>query len=1670
MQLAIKKSVMTMLSLLVLLGTLGLTVPPAPAAAAGGEFIIDNGDPGFDQSGFSDATSVRGYNGSSTVYTGYYGSYATWTPAESDAFEPGEYTVYVYLVKRTSGNATAELEVHHGGAASPDAQPFDLDQQAASGFEELGTYTFTGAAGEYVRLAKQTGSSGYVHADAVKFVRAPDGNTNARLADLSIQGGGVLDPAFSPTVTAYTYEALPSTASIVLVPTAEDAAAEIRVNGQVTASGEPAPAVTLQVGYTDVEVEVRAEDRSYRQTYALTVFRAPQGGGGPAVLENDAYIVTGQADRSFVIEQKASGASAVFDPTFTVVYSDDNPRKGTGKLTGAPWRSGNGDVNYTVLAWDGNTDFSAAPGTRAVHTATYAVYDGAAIDWLYERGDGYTLHASLALEPGSGEPQLSYTLTPSAARYYSVGFTGAPGASPEQTDWIYQPPIWQEQRVPDKSYLTEESRSTLPVVMYGQQGRSVGVAADPQQLPFRLATLANSGFGLLIRDDAGQMTPSVYAPVYGGEGSYRAEPYTFALRLFVREDDSYGTYKHLAKELFAFDAYRENGETTLNETLDNLVDFILNTSGYNYSYWDEEYKAYDYVNDKPGYGRQQSAVYALALAMVRDSRELYEERALPTIEYLASRKTQYTKLNGYDAQYPMGGPVRNYIEDWVTLYEMTGSRTPAFAELFEDGMRLKAANLGAPADWKAIIDAQASYTREQALDHAKRWLQPLMAAYRLTGESEYLSDARKVADDYIAYRLEEAATDYYDAQSSFWTDLAPMYYALLELYELTGEAKYEAAFVAGMKPFAQYIQLAPQVPEGEVTLGGQTVPAWSLSEIGLTSEAAGTSHSHRGIFMPYYSGYLALAAAYADDDFLRDLAASSLIGRYGNYPGYTLRGEYSPVFGDPDYPLQWYATYSNTAHMNHPLPMASMIIEYMVADAFDRSERGIVFPSRYSDTGAYFKNKVYGDRPGRFYDEQGVNLWMPKELLTTDNKQANYIAGYGNGKLYLALTNPSDTAQTVTVQLNEELVTYGASHTARLWQGDIEQGAVQLLDGAVTVTIAAGGLTALAIDGVTAQTELQQELQSSGDGQLRRTSMAQACTPFGSMSGMVLSAGPELSSAYLYASTGQDAARSMTLHYAIDGGAWQTMTRDRYPFEFTVPLGSGAEEIVYYMVDSEERSSEEQRLWLSEAADTGSVTDTTIEACPQPEPLEPDPGEEPSGPPVLAYTEDFESGAPQDWSAPAGTWTAVTEGTNNGVYRIDATTQGQEEGMLLGGDVTWSDYAVAAKVKAHANGTSGYASGITARASDADNLYLLRLHWSLGKAQLLKKQDGVWTTLKGSDSLALELEQWYTLKLDVQGNQLRGYVDGELVLEMEDDSLSYGGIGARVWNQEVSFDDYQVWLYDTPRRMPLYDEDFEDGQAAGWTYSGGGTWTVGAEDQSQALRHTSPSGEGIASAGSASWTDYAVEADIRYLNASTIIQSGLAARYADVDNYYLLRLFSDTSTVQLFKKQDGQMTALGEASMSVVAGQWYRLKLEVEGERIRGYVNGVQRIAVSDSEPLTAGGIAIVALDEPLAADNVKATAILTPRKLAVLPELRELEIDGTLQLEALLADDDSAYPGVRWYSDAPEIATVDAAGLVTGHAAGEAKIRAVPISTLPEEPVHPVEVSVTVTEASPGE
>jgi len=883
------------------------------------------------------------------------------------------------------------------------------------------------------------------------------------------------------------------------------------------------------------------------------------------------------------IQIQSGNTNYSFTPTFTVLYNATDP-----DMMLKPMNIKN--LSYNVLTWkvkdSSKADFvqkpigkeTAGDGfddrilRKAAEKRTGAIHNvGESTSIIANRvrhaGDttffefpasSKFLFKAYVLKKAKPYPILQYELQPLVQGYFSIGYTGAPSLTKENAAGIWQPLIWQEKRIPENAFLTPAFMATLPTTMVFDGKNTIGVMASPDAIPFQpLPVLANSQFGIGLINSQKNIQPSVYAPIPGGYKSKMnaGEPFRFELHLVVEPQTINRTYESIARKIFGFKDYRSNAISTLNKTLDNIVDYSMSS----YTWYVDSLKGYAYATDVPGAVKNVSSLNPLELAIVRDDVNMFEKRAYPQIEYMLSREKFLFSLDSTQKiQNPsrrLKGPVAP-LSELGALYTVLGKQNPFLLQF----MKKEYAN-----------------ARTRNLDVEEKgnsWINA-MHLFRTTGDSAYLKTAIAKASVYVQTRVNTAQSDFTDPFAGgffFWPAYTNRWIELIQLYEITKERSFLDAAVEGARNYTQFIWMVPAIPDSLVTVNKdgkapfywylkakghkqmyypeEKVPAWRLSEIGLTPESSGTSTGHRGIFMTNFAPWMLRLGYYANDSFLLNVAKDAVIGRYKSFPGYHINTERTTAYENVDFPFHKHLDQSvNSFHYNHILPMASMLLDYLVSDAFIRSKGAIDFPAEYIEGYAYLQSKMYGARTGKFYSANNVRLWMPGNLLQTDNVELNYVSARKLDTLFVAFTNQSQQNIKSAFTLNDSLVKLSTSASMDIWKNNkwtrVPQLAKQL-----SVEIAANGITAVRLNGVKMQSGFQQQLL----GAETKNATDYVHLPQGNANAMLLHLGNYDNRLYVYLEDDDNKVKTATLQYKNAEGKTFLLEDRQYPFEFTVPL------------------------------------------------------------------------------------------------------------------------------------------------------------------------------------------------------------------------------------------------------------------------------------------------------------------------------------------------------------------------------------------------------------------------------------------------------------------------------------------------------------------------------------
>jgi hypothetical protein len=165
------------------------------------------------------------------------------------------------------------------------------------------------------------------------------------------------------------------------------------------------------------------------------------------------------------------------------------------------------------------------------------------------------------------------------------------------------------------------------------------------------------------------------------------------------------------------------------------------------------------------------------------------------------------------------------------------------------------------------------------------------------------------------------------------------------------------------------------------------------------------------------------------------------------------------------------------------------------------------------------------------------------------------------------------------------------------------------------------------------------------------------------------------------------------------------------------------------------------------------------------------------------YFDDFNDNILDGWTATNGTWSI-----SNGEVTQSSALIGEQF-------LVWNKVASNFVFEARQIATSGAYIGIIFRYQDINNMYMLELCTSACTAnelQLWKKVAGNWIKI-ASVSETTPLTQWNTLRVEANGNSIKGYLNGQLKITATDTSFSSGKFGlATAVSTTGKFDDVRV--------------------------------------------------------------------------------------------------------------------------------------------------------------------------------------------------------------------------------------------------------------------------------------
>ena len=816
----------------------------------------------------------------------------------------------------------------------------------------------------------------------------------------------------------------------------------------------------------------------------------------------------------------------------------------------------------------------------------------------YEDKNGALVKETWEFDGVATAPKVTLNATFTKDGYYSFVMSNGSEIIDADMEAVTLPFRIFGKRVPDESTMIIAQYMFSPMTAvtvsadktgFGKQ-LTKGIVVDGTEIP-DWTYASNSKFMAGLRGVSSGVLSTLAAPIMGYDNSKftAGDTYSFVYRPINEVAGWFDAYKSVSTNVFNFHDGRSNYYTSLNEAVYNATDLMMDDW---YGGWDDIHMAH-WNEESKGVSTSSSPLIAAQRYLLTENEDIMTRRAIPTFAHLIGRNSYHFKrsmeqspavyvptppsaLGGYNKSFP--------TSIFAGAYQITKGMLPVMLGVAEEA---------------GTANKITYYVQQNALE-----------LYRATGDEKYLEEAKQMADKYISETLEDEA---YMTEQRVWESFVNNTYfpdlsCLIDIYEATGEKKYlDAAEKTGQmlaactwvpgydngKYEAEYTVYADKVyyseykkewvnpgstthywhGEEQWNIGGaegayvksdllpeqETVPGWLPTRVGLGLEQAFSYEQtdSGAVIMSNWASDMVRLAEYTGDEYFYTLAKNAIIGRFGNYSGYYI-DRYSVHQMKAEFPYKGPDT--TQIYYHHIPPFLAMIEDFLITDAWARSDQAIEFPHVRQHCYAYFFSNHYGFESGRVYDMDDMWLWNDRGIVEIDTVLLNYLPAKKDGKLAIAFmgTDSSDTTANITLG---EKIEGGADYsgTATVYDAKGNKSTLEVKNGKFTITVPAKGILTVALDIPT----VKAPAYAKEGNIVESTDLGGTVSEHNRGRGYVLQFTPDKYYAYIY-TTDMDSkepgsakfeyrSESATLTYTVNGKT-ETVTNKEFPYEFIIPV------------------------------------------------------------------------------------------------------------------------------------------------------------------------------------------------------------------------------------------------------------------------------------------------------------------------------------------------------------------------------------------------------------------------------------------------------------------------------------------------------------------------------------
>lgn len=191
------------------------------------------------------------------------------------------------------------------------------------------------------------------------------------------------------------------------------------------------------------------------------------------------------------------------------------------------------------------------------------------------------------------------------------------------------------------------------------------------------------------------------------------------------------------------------------------------------------------------------------------------------------------------------------------------------------------------------------------------------------------------------------------------------------------------------------------------------------------------------------------------------------------------------------------------------------------------------------------------------------------------------------------------------------------------------------------------------------------------------------------------------------------------------------------------------------------------------------------------------------------WSDDFQDGILADWEE-AGQAPVEWDEANGVVISELPEAESGNMNILISGDEGWGNYTVNVKAKI-SNLVGGDWCGMLFRYGSENSFY-----WFGISAAWTSHGWGTANETKDQEAIRVKTGEWHELQAELNGESLKLSINGQLIFDVIDNSLTEGRVGLFAQNVLAEFDDFSVNGTQIPNGGPGYSVESRDKLPTEW--------------------------------------------------------------------------------------------------------------------------------------------------------------------------------------------------------------------------------------------------------------